>query len=281
MHRRPSSRASATSRRRCPRALELVGEALDRRRPAAAGDRRRTRRSRPALSSVATAPLGQPPFAVLQLFYSAEAAPGDAELQPLEAFAARAAHALRTGDHARSVEQELERTRSLFEVVSEAVSRLSLDHTLETAVERTSELLQVDAIGIYLRDNEQLLAAAGRGVAGGHAEVAQRASEAFLGPLRARSSLQANLSGRDAALARLRAALRRVGETSVVAVPLQVQDESIGLLVVYPGERELSESDLALLTALAGSSRSPCRTLGCTSAPPTSAPALRRARARA
>ena len=234
-----------------PRALELVGEALEdgARRPLAID----TDRALPvALSSVATAPLGQPAFAVLQLFYSPEDAPGDNELQPLQAFAARVAHALRAGDHTRSVEQELERTRSLFEVVSEAVSRLSLDHTLETAVERTAALLQVNAIGIYLRDNEQLLAAAGRAVAGGHAQVAQRASEAFFGPLRARSSLQVNLSGNDAVLARLRAALRRVGETSVVAVPLQVQEESIGLLVVYPGERELSESDLALLTALAG-----------------------------
>jgi serine phosphatase RsbU (regulator of sigma subunit) len=234
-----------------PRALELVDEALE------DGARRElaidTDRALPvALSSVATAPLGQPAFAVLQLFYSPRDAPGDSELQPLQAFASRVAHALRAGDHTQSVEQELVRTRSLFEVVSEAVSRLSLDHTLETAVERTSELLQVDAIGIYLRDNEQLLAAAGRAVAGGHAQVAQRASEAFFGPLRARSSLQVNLSGNDAALARLRAALRRVGETSVVAVPLQVQEESIGLLVVYPGERELSESDLALLTALAG-----------------------------
>ena len=203
------------------------------------------------LSRVATAPLGRPAFAALQLFYSADAAPTDAELLPLSAFAARAAHALRSGDHARAVEQELGRTRSLFEVVSEAVSRLSLDHTLETAVERTSELLQVEGIGIYLNDNAQLLPAAGRGVAGGHAEVAQRASEAFLGPLRARSSLQATQNGREAALARLRAALRKVGEQSVVAVPLQAQEESIGLLVAYPRERELSESDLALLTALA------------------------------
>jgi serine phosphatase RsbU (regulator of sigma subunit) len=188
---------------------------------------------------------------VLQLFSSPDASPTADELHPLAAFAARAAHALRSGDHARAVEQELERTRALFEVVSEAVSRLSLGHTLETAVERTSELLQVDAVGIYLRDNEQLLPAAGRGVAGGHLEVAQRVSDAFLGPLRARSSLQAHQDGRDATLARLRAALRKVGEESVVAVPLQVQGESIGLLVAYPGERELSESDLALLTALA------------------------------
>ncbi len=234
-----------------PRAHELVVEALD------DGGRRSLALNEDsalplALSSVATVPLGRPAFAVLQLFYSPDSAPGDAELPALTAFAARAAHALRMGEHARSLEQELERTRSLFEVVSEAVSRLSLDHTLETAVERTSALLQVDAIGIYLHDKERLLAAAGRGVAGGHEEVAHRAAEAFLGPLRARATLQADLSGHDAALARLRAALRRVGQPSVVAVPLQVQEESIGLLVAYPGERELSESDLALLTALAG-----------------------------
>jgi serine phosphatase RsbU (regulator of sigma subunit) len=233
-----------------PRAAGLVGEAIEegaRQSLAIAAEP-----ALPAsLSRVVTAPLGQPAFAVLQLFYSPDASLTDAELQPLSAFAARLAHALRSGDHARAVEQELGRTRSLFEVVSEAVSRLSLGHTLETAVERTSELLQVHAIGIYLNDNDQLLPAAGRGVAGGHLEVAQRAAEAFLGPLRARSSLQANQGGRDAALARLRGSLRTVGEESVVAVPLQVQEESIGLLVAYPGERELSESDLALLTALA------------------------------
>src|SRR5262249_52935316 len=172
-----------------PRALELVHAAVtDSARRELAIDTEPA--LPPALSRVATEPLGRPAFAVLQLFYSPDAAPAESELQPLSAFAARAAHALRSGDHARSVEQELVRTRSLFEVVSEAVSRLSLDHTLETAVERTSELLQIDAIGIYLVDKEHLLAAAGRGVAGGHEEVAQRASDAFLGPLRARSSLQ-------------------------------------------------------------------------------------------
>ena len=233
------------------RARELVDEALadgSRRAPVVDVDPQLPA----AVSAVATVLLGRPVIAVLQLFSSPDVAPTEAELEPLAAFAARAAHALRSSAHAKSIEQELGRTRSLFEVVSEAVSRLSLDHTLETAVERTSELLQVDGIGIYLRDNGQLLAAAGRGVAGGHDDVAQRVSEAFLGPLRARSSLQASQAGREAALARLRAALRRVGEPSVVAVPLQVQEESIGLLVAYPGERELAESDLALLTALAG-----------------------------
>ncbi|MGN6797706.1 MAG: SpoIIE family protein phosphatase, partial [Gaiellaceae bacterium] len=233
-----------------PRAAELAAEAIDGggRLPLAV----RAESELPAsLSNVATMPLGRPAFAALQLFYAPDAVPTDLGLQPLSAFAARVAHALRTGDHARAVEQELGRTRALFEVVSEAVSRLSLGHTLETAVERTSDLLQVDAIGIYLVDNDQLLPAAGRGVAGGHVQVARRASEAFRGPLRARSSLQATQDGNDAALIGLRAALSSVGEPSVIAVPLQVQEESIGLLVVYPGERVLPENDLALLTALA------------------------------
>ncbi len=234
-----------------PAALQLVEEELADGGGSYAPGLEVDRRLPAALSTVATVRLGRPVTAVLQLFYSPDASPTEADLQSLSAFAARAAHALRSGDHARAVEQELGRTRALFEVVSEAVSRLSLGHTLETAIERTSELLQVDALGIYLKDNDQLLPAAGRGVAGGHVEVAQRASDAFLGPLRARSSLQVNQVGRDAALARLRAALRKVGEESVVAVPLQVQEESIGVLVAYPGERELSESDLALLTALA------------------------------
>jgi serine phosphatase RsbU (regulator of sigma subunit) len=233
-----------------PRARELAEQAL------ADGPRRSLALDTDAglpsgLDRVATLLLGRPAFAVLQLLYSPDSAPTEGEIQQLAGFAARTAHALRSGEHARSLEQELGRTRSLFEVVSEAVSRLSLDHTLETAVERTSALLQVDAIGIYLNENGQLLAAAGRGVAGGHHEVAQRAAEAFLGPLRARASLQARQSGGDAALSRLRAALRKVGEPSVVAVPLQVQEESIGLLVGYPGERELSDSDVALITALA------------------------------
>src|SRR4029079_3519951 len=63
---------------------------------------------------------------------------------------------------------------------------------------------------------------------------------------------QANQGGRDAMLARLRAALRNVGEESVVAVPLRVQAEAIGLLGAYPGDRQLAENDLALLTARAG-----------------------------
>jgi serine phosphatase RsbU (regulator of sigma subunit) len=231
-----------------PRAAQLVSESLEAWRPAAV---ERDGELPAALQHVATLPLGQPPFAALQLFYGPEDAPTDAELPALAAFAARAAHALRSGEQARSVELELERTRALLEVVSEAISRLSLAHTLETAVERIAELLSVDQVGVYLREGGRLLAAAGRGVAGGHHEVAERLSEALAGPLRARSWVHAHAGGSEASLAAVRAALAAAGQASVVGVPLHVREESIGLLVAYPTERDLSDSDLALLTALA------------------------------
>ncbi len=230
------------------RAEELAQEALEAWRPASAA----TDRALPeAMPTMVTLPLGQPPVGILQLFYAPEGAPSEADLPALIAFASRAAHALRSGEHARAVEQELERTRALLEVVSEAISRLSLAHTLETAVERISELLQVETVGVYLRDDGSLFAAAGRGISGRHDVVADVLSHAFLGPLRARASVHAHVRGHDPSLSAVRRALRRAGQRSVAAVPLRARDESIGLLVAYPGDRVLTESELALLAALA------------------------------
>jgi serine phosphatase RsbU (regulator of sigma subunit) len=231
-----------------PQAANLVREALETWRPAAV-DRQHAMPTTHA--HVATLPLGQPPFAALQLFYGEDGAPPEAELPALAAFAARAAHALRSGEERRSMELELDRTRALLEVVTEAISRLSLAHTLETAVERIAELLQVELVGVYLNEDGQLFAAAGRAVAGVHDDVAERLSEALHGPLRARASVQARVHGREPALAGVRSALAQASQGSVVGVPLRVREESIGLLVAYPGERDLGESDLALLTALA------------------------------
>src|SRR4029078_11890568 len=81
--------------------------------------------------------------------------------------------ALRLGARARDVELELERTRALLSVVAEAISHLSLAHTLETAVARIAALLGIDRVGIYLRDDHQRLStAAGRDLDGGHESVA-------------------------------------------------------------------------------------------------------------
>jgi serine phosphatase RsbU (regulator of sigma subunit) len=230
------------------RAAELVREAVDTWRPA-------TVDGIPGLpgraTHVATLALGQPPFAALQLFYTEDSVPVEAELSSLAAFAARAAHALRSAGHAAELEGELVRTRALLEVVGEAIARLSLTHTLETAVERIAELLQVEQVGVYLREEGQLFAAAGRGLAAGHDEIAARLSDALSGPLRARAAIHARAGDQDAALAATRAALAAAGQRSAVAVPLHVQDESIGLLIVYPSRRAISESDTALLAALA------------------------------
>ncbi len=201
--------------------------------------------------AVSTVELGRPAFAVLELLHADDARPSEEDLAGLSAFAARATQALRASQRARDVELELERTRVLLSVVSEAVSRLSLAHTLETAVERVAELLQVERLGVYLRENGRLHEAAGRSVSAAHGEVAERVSEALLGALRARPSVRAHVHGAEPALAGARTALGAAGEAAAVGVPLNVREEPVGLLVAFPGDRELSDSDLALLAALA------------------------------
>jgi serine phosphatase RsbU (regulator of sigma subunit) len=230
------------------RAAELVRETVESWRPT-------TVEHDPGLpgraTHVATLALGQPPFAALQLFYTEDSVPAELELPSLAAFAARAAHALRSAEHAAELEVELVRTRALLEVVGEAIARLSVTHTLETAVERIAELLQVEQVGVYLREEGRLFTAAGRGLLDGHDEIAGRLGDALSGPLRARTAIQARAGDQDPALAATRAALAAAGQSSAVAVPLHVQDESIGLLIVYPGARAIGASDTALLTALA------------------------------
>jgi serine phosphatase RsbU (regulator of sigma subunit) len=106
-------------------------------------------------------------------------------------------------------------------------------------------------VGVYLREDGQLFAAAGRGLSAGHEEVAARLLEVSLGPLRARAAVHADVADDEPALAGPRAALAAAGQRSVLAVPLYVRDDSIGLLVAYPGARTLGESDVSLLTSLA------------------------------
>ena len=226
------------------RAAAIVSEAVEQRRPAAIAYDSGT-------AQVATLTLGQPPFAALQLFFAEDVTPPEADLPALAAFAARAAHALRSAERARDLELELERTRSLLEVVAEAISRLSLAHTLETAVERIAELLQVEQVGVFLQDDGELRTAAGRGAAAADGDVAARLLEALHGPLRARGTLYATVGDPEPALRAVRAALSAAGEEAVLAVPLTAQEESIGLIVAYPGARRLGESETALVAALA------------------------------
>jgi serine phosphatase RsbU (regulator of sigma subunit) len=233
------------------RAAELVREAVDAWLPATVDhDPRLPGRA----THVATLALGQPPFAALQLFYTEDAVPVEAELPSLAAFAARAAHALRSAGHAAELEVELVRTRALLEVVGEAIARLSLTHTLETAVERLGELFAVEHVAVYLRAGEdRLTPAAGRGLAGPHARVAERLLEIALGTSRGRPVVEVTDAWHDPRLREARDAARESGIDAALAVPLMVRDEVIGLLAVYPQRgRRPTENEATLLAALAG-----------------------------
>jgi serine phosphatase RsbU (regulator of sigma subunit) len=71
------------------------------------------------------------------------------------------------------------------------------------------------------------------------------------GPLRARSAIHAKRDAHEPALAGVRDALAAAGQASAVAVRLSVRGESVGLLIAYPGEKDVAETDAMLLTALA------------------------------
>ena len=139
----------------------------------------------------------------------------DAEqLGPLRTFGVRAAYALRASARTRSLALELERTRALLAVVGQATAQFSLAHTLETAVERVSELLAVDSVAVYLRaDVDRLVPAAARSLTGPHARVAERMLELSFG-MRDRALIaSAEISG-DRRLRQVQETLRAKPEST-------------------------------------------------------------------
>jgi sigma-B regulation protein RsbU (phosphoserine phosphatase) len=201
---------------------------------------------------VASLPLGQQ-LGVLQAVFRPEAAPPDAELPSLAAFATRAAGTLRAGERAWDVQRELERTRDLLSVVGEATAQLSLAHTLETAVERLPRLLDVRTVGVYLLDDGRLETAACREIAGPHALVAEHLLQLVLGPFRARGLVVSVDAAQDRHLEAVHAAVTEAGIEAAHAVPLVAHGDLIGLLAVYPPRgRALTADQSALLAALAG-----------------------------
>ena len=200
----------------------------------------------------ATLHLGQPPVGALQLLFAAGDAPSADEVGKLATFAARAAHALRASSRSSTTKLELERTRALLAVVGQAISELSLAHTLETAVVRVAELLVVDRVAVYLREQNRLYAAAGVGLAGPHVRLAERLLDLTLGPFRSRGLLAVSDVALDPRLASAGDAAAEAGIEAVTAVPLLVRDEVIGLLAVFPPRgRVTTENESALLAALA------------------------------
>ena len=126
--------ARSTRTRRLERAASAI---LDEHRAVAVQGDRRT-------GEIVTLQLGQPPLGALQLRFPPGRSPDELGLPQLASFAVRAAHALRTSERAREAGFELERSRALLAVVGEAIARLSLSHTLDTAIERVADLLGSD-----------------------------------------------------------------------------------------------------------------------------------------
>jgi serine phosphatase RsbU (regulator of sigma subunit) len=198
--------------------------------------------------------LGQPAFAVLQLRFEQPVVPSDEVLDALTTFAARAAHALRSSEWAHRQSVELQRSRALVAVVGQAMAQLSLSHTLETAIERISELLDAERLAVYLfePEEERLLEAAGRGLAGPHSPVAERLVELARGPLRGHDAMLIEDATADPRLAPVREQLAETGIEAIVGLPLRVREDLIGLLAIYPQRgRTPTPDELDLVTALA------------------------------
>jgi serine phosphatase RsbU (regulator of sigma subunit) len=201
-----------------------------------------------AAGTLVTLQLGQPPLGALQLLFPLGRTPED--LASLSSLAVRAAHALGEADRATELGLELERSRALLSVVGEAIARLSLAHTLETAVERVAALLDTDRVALYLMEDGVLAAAAARAIEGPHELVARAVLALALAPGRGRGVVELDhvASGEPGS----NGAAIEAGIGAVLALPLRVQDEPIGLLAIYPRRpRRLTANESALLVGLA------------------------------
>src|SRR4051794_25171300 len=203
--------------------------------------------------ALVTLQLGEPPQGALQLLLAEEPHPGDPLLDRLGTFAVRAAHALRAGERRQTLSVELERARALLTIVGQAISQLSLAHTLDTAIEHVSGLLETERLAVYLSSEPgRLEPAAERELTGPHARVAERLLELLLGPARGRGLLGIPYAASDPRLAGVLDVLEELGIEAAIAVPLRVRDDLIGVLAVYPSAgRELTENEEQLLRALA------------------------------
>jgi GAF domain-containing protein len=201
---------------------------------------------------VALVRLGDPPLGGLRLVFSGQR-PGADELQRLAAFGARTAHVLRARERTSMLSQEVERSRALLAVVGQAIAELSLSHTLDTAVDRMSDLLGTQRAAVYLGSERDLETAAARGLAGPHLRVAQALIGLALGRLRPRSVLEIPDAAGDPVLSPVRDAVSEAGIEAIVCLPLRAGGELIGLVVAYlPSGRRLQPNESALLAALAG-----------------------------
>jgi serine phosphatase RsbU (regulator of sigma subunit) len=227
-------------------ALERAARSLvdEHRAIAVQGDRR--------TGETVTLQLGQPPVGALQLCFPPGRSPDQLDLSQLASFAVRAAHALRSSELAREAGFELDRSRALLAVVGEAIARLSLAHTLDTAIERVADLLGADRVAVYLLEDGRIGVAASRGIEGPHEPVADALLTAALASRHGGGVVEIDRASGDERLEHVRAQAEESEIHSALALPLVVGDEPIGILAVYPREpRPLTASESVLLSSLA------------------------------
>jgi serine phosphatase RsbU (regulator of sigma subunit) len=205
-----------------------------------------------APAQVVTLQLGKPVLGALQVRFAPGRAPDEHGVEQLASFAVRAAHALRSSERARDAGFELERSRALLSVVGEAISQLSLAHTLETAIERVAHLLGSDRVAVYLTEGDEIAVAASRGIEGPHHAVAHALLAAAVHSRQTGVIVELD-AATDERLGLVRAHVEESRIGSVLALGLIVGDDPIGVLAVYPrAPRPLSQNERSLLTALAG-----------------------------
>src|SRR5207248_447375 len=111
-----------------------------------------------------------------------------------------------------------------------------------------------ERLAVYLLepDEDRLLEASGRGLAGPHTRVAERLIELARGPLRRQEAILIDDAKADLRLAPVREQLTETGIEAAVGLPLRVREDLIGLLALYPPSgRTLTADALAPVTALA------------------------------
>jgi serine phosphatase RsbU (regulator of sigma subunit) len=160
---------------------------------------------------------------------------------------------LRSIERAHNLALELERSRALLSVVGEAIARLSLSHTLETAIERVAELLGTGRAAVYLLEDDAVVIAASREIDGPHDRIAGALLDLVVSARLGGAVVEIDEIGTDDRLKPAHLQAKRAGIGPALALPLVVGDTRIGLLAVYPDRpRRLTPNETALLLALAG-----------------------------
>lgn len=201
-------------------------------------------------ATAVTLPLGEPPGYALQLGFVREAE--RSRIEAAASIGARAAPALRRARRAWVAEAALSRSELLTSVIGEAISRLSLQHTLETTIEWVAELTGSPLVAVYLSEGSRLEIAASRGVGESAGGLGELLLELLLGRYRARGfALVEDASAADCHPELARAA-REAGVQRALAVPLAAADELIGVLAVFGlAAHPYREGEETLLIALA------------------------------